>query len=419
MVLILQDQERQRLADLLMGLYDITDGSRSRRVFVENTAGLGRFISSLGLSSSNRIFAWELVGCTEKFGQLPERSSYHSLGALLNAILGLSDVGNEDAKFIASLIVRYSLIADPYYLETLRDQYDLNERVVREPPPDAIPPRPSLGKADNSPEFKVEINRVQELEAITNSADNFLDIHQLSGALYCAEAVARIETSDGKAIGTGFLIGPDWLLTNQHVLKKQSDLEEAVARFNFVNDFVGIPSKGKAVKIRTDCYFSSPEEKLDYALVRLQDRPIEKEKLATPNEIREKSMDELLRMGKHQGYLTVVARGFTEHHRVNIIQHPDGSPLKVVMTQNYVTHSTDSRVQYLADTMGGSSGSPIFNNQWEVVALHHSGTRLTEQLPQFIKPALKGSFLFNEGIPMRAILKDFELKGIDRHLQLR
>jgi V8-like Glu-specific endopeptidase len=108
---------------------------------------------------------------------------------------------------------------------------------------------------------------------------------------------------------------------------------------------------------------------------------------------------------------------FTEHSRVNIIQHPDGQPLKVVMTQNYVVYKTDSRVQYVADTMNGSSGSPVFNHKWEVVALHHSGRPYPpESLTEAAKKAWKGRFRVNEGIPMKAILQDFKDKGIDRYL---
>lgn len=65
---------------------------------------------------------------------------------------------------------------------------------------------------------------------------------------------------------------------------------------------------------------------------------------------------ELLRRGRHRGYLLVSPSLIVEHERVNIIQHPNGNPQKAVLTQNYVlsTMSAD-RVHYLADTMPGSS----------------------------------------------------------------
>ena len=64
---------------------------------------------------------------------------------------------------------------------------------------------------------------------------------------------------------------------------------------------------------------------------------------------------------------------------------------------------------YLADTQPGSSGSPVLNRHWEVVALHHSGgahppIKATVDLQKI----LKGHYKFNEGIPMRAIMPKIE-----------
>jgi endonuclease G len=74
-------------------------------------------------------------------------------------------------------------------------------------------------------------------------------------------------------------------------------------------------------------------------------------------------------------------------------------------------------LQYVADTMDGSSGSPVFNQNWEVVALHHSGApHPPDDLPSLAKKAWKGKFRVNEGIPIRAILDDLRAKGLDRQL---
>ncbi len=49
--------------------------------------------------------------------------------------------------------------------------------------------------------------------------------------------------------------------------------------------------------------------------------------------------------------------------------------------------------------MKGSSGSPVFNDDWEVVALHHAGGMLLE-------PETKRRYFRNEGILISAILDD-------------
>ena len=127
---------------------------------------------------------------------------------------------------------------------------------------------------------------------------------------------------------------------------------------------------------------------------------------------------ELLLQGKHRGYLLLAERFMREKERVNIIQHPDGQAMKVVLTQNYIAKDmSDSRLQYIADTMDGSSGSPVFNQDWEVIALHHSGKPYpADTIEVMTKKAWKRRFRVNEGIPVRAILKDFREKGLDRHL---
>jgi len=57
--------------------------------------------------------------------------------------------------------------------------------------------------------------------------------------------------------------------------------------------------------------------------------------------------------------------------RVYIIQHPNGSPKKIGMINNEIRFVDDDVVQYLTDTYAGSSGSPVFDERWRLVALHH------------------------------------------------
>ena len=64
-----------------------------------------------------------------------------------------------------------------------------------------------------------------------------------------------------------------------------------------------------------------------------------------------------------------------------------------------------TRVRYKNNTMGGSSGSPCFNADFQVVALHHSGD-----------PRTKGSAEYNEGIPCRAIRALLKSRGKDVEL---
>ena len=71
---------------------------------------------------------------------------------------------------------------------------------------------------------------------------------------------------------------------------------------------------------------------------------------------------------------------------------PVGEPLAAgylrdVNTQNY-------RIAYTVNTKGGSSGSPCFDLDWDLIAIHHEGNGFT-----------------NHGIPMRFILRFLETNG--------
>jgi len=377
-------------------------------------AGLNRFLTGIDLSGSPRTVAADIISRIEDFGFLEEAPTKHSLGALLAYLLTLPDLTADRKKFVANLIIKFALISDPVYVETLRTDYSISEAAVQPPATKSV--APVVSKASVSePSFTVEMPNQKGLEAIINSEDNFLDVSWLYGALYSAQAICRIEIPEETAKGTGFLVGPSLLITNHHVLKSREYVEDAVLRFDYRVDTLGIVAKpGRTFKLDPDQYKCSVAEKLDYALVGVKGKPLEEITV----EKSDMSLMDMVLKGKHRGFLVMRTEFIKENDRVNIIQHPDGRPMKAVMTQNYVVGDMlDSRVQYVADTMEGSSGSPVFNRKWEVVALHHSGTPYPpDEILDKVKKAWKGKFRVNEGIPMRAILKDITAEGWERLL---
>lgn len=82
---------------------------------------------------------------------------------------------------------------------------------------------------------------------------------------------------------------------------------------------------------------------------------------------------------------------------VNIIQHPNGGAMEVSLRFNQVVAVREQRIYYLADTEEGSSGSPVFDDSWRLVALHHSGGELDGN-GNLTRAA-------NVGIPVSAIRK--------------
>ena len=81
----------------------------------------------------------------------------------------------------------------------------------------------------------------------------------------------------------------------------------------------------------------------------------------------------------------------------NIIQHPGGGPKQIALYHNVVVFTDTLRVQYLTDTMPGSSGSPVFDSGWQLVAIHHAGGWLKQ-------PGKSDTRFCNEGIAVNALV---------------
>lgn len=402
----LTTNDRIKLAKTLEGVYEMQLGPAARFGLLDK-AGLRRFAPGTDLAAAPSVLAGVLISKLEPYGMLPNQPNYHALGALVNYVLIQPDTPQEDARFLAEVLVRYQLIADPGYLDGLRARYELDVQPARQVDSALLPPvePPDLAA---EPDFDPKVGDQEALERIVNSEDNFLDIDLLAGAIYTAQAVGRIELPSGRALGTGFLVGPDLIMTNFHVFKTKEVLERAVIRFDYQVNADGVVTQGRVFNFMPDFYISSPDTELDFALVRVKGEPLAERKMGPDDE----GLDylELLRRGRHRGYLLVSPAMIVEQERVNIVQHPNGNPQKVVLTQNYVlSNMSADRVHYLADTMPGSSGSPVLNNHWEVIALHHSGgAHPPQKALADLQKLLRGQYKFNEGIPMRAILPHIE-----------
>jgi endonuclease G len=65
-------------------------------------------------------------------------------------------------------------------------------------------------------------------------------------------------------------------------------------------------------------------------------------------------------------------------------------------------------MHYTTDTQPGSSGSPVFNDQWLVVALHHSGVPKTDKNGKVSRKNGEVEWIANEGVRISCIYKALE-----------
>lgn len=179
-------------------------------------------------------------------------------------------------------------------------------------------------------------------------------------------------------LATGSMVSPRLLLTNHHVLGSQEEAAGAVVRFDYQLGEEGKPLPTSVFGFVPDEFFVT-DALLDYTLVAVAPTAQEGTPLAHFG---------WNRLNPQQGK---ILRGYP----VNIIQHPEGDYKQIVLSNNRVLDLVDHYFLYEADTLPGSSGAPVFNRQWEVVALHRRG------VPCVVDGAVltRGNRPWHEGIP--------------------
>lgn len=186
------------------------------------------------------------------------------------------------------------------------------------------------------------------LEKIMGAKSTLLPISFLEQGMQCAKAVVRIDV--GNALGSGFLIAGNWVITNNHVLPDIAAAASAKIQFNYQKNLAGLDMAFEEFTIAKGDgnFFTSKDD--DWSFVKLNGDANAK-----------------------YGALNLAGTAAAKDDFVNIIQHPAGGPKQIALYHNVVTSVDDKYVFYLTDTLPGSSGSPAFNSEWEVVALHHWG----------------------------------------------
>jgi hypothetical protein len=199
---------------------------------------------------------------------------------------------------------------------------------------------------------------------------------------------------DGLGTGTGWLVTPRLILTSRHVVAARNrnedpataedfDLQgkELIAWFDYHREGEHKGPIAKAVAV------VDHDEQLDYALLRLEDG----EGLADRSQM-------LLAENP------TLQRGA----RLNIIQCPGGGPLRFAIRNNFYVGKGERpyQVRYLTDTNSGSSGSPVLDDSWKVVALHRGAKEITPKAYEAEAGQMKIVKFHNEGIAIQEILSN-------------
>lgn len=218
------------------------------------------------------------------------------------------------------------------------------------------------------------------LEAIIGRVSNLLPAWFLEVGAANSRAVCLIQASGtnykqqrGSWKGTGFLVAPNILLTNHHVLNSESVAGNSTCLFDFQMNVDGSERETRSFQLDPNRLFiTSPVSGggLDFTFVWINDQP-----------------------GSSFGTVRLERNQFaiSEKERANIISHPDGKQKTVTLQDNVVDWQDNVVVHYTSDTKPGSSGACVCNNEWKLVALHHASRRSPD------------GNLRNEGIKVSAI----------------
>jgi len=221
------------------------------------------------------------------------------------------------------------------------------------------------------------------LKRIMGKSD-LVGISYLELGLLAARPVCRIQIMSPfgrpEGYGTGFLVGPNLLLTNNHVLYTAELARKSFAEFEFEQDINGQQKTSKSFNLRPDEVFVTDPD-MDFTLVSVA--PVTTEGIELTNY-------GLLRLVEDTGK---VLNG----EYVSIIQHPEGDLKQCCLRENEVVDIFDNWLHYMTDTQPGASGSPVFNDQWLVVGLHHSGVPMKDA---------QGNILKTDGQPYRESIDD-------------
>lgn len=224
-----------------------------------------------------------------------------------------------------------------------------------------------------------------ELQRVVGN-DDLLPFYVLELGAALGRAVCKLGFDDERD-GTGFLIAPDILVTNNHVIPTPERAREARCIFDYQLNVNRKPQETVTYRLDPDTLFitSNAQSGLDYTFVRID--PAAGARYAP--------------IPASRGSFTTLEKEFAY-----IVQHPDGKMKRVALRENQIIGDSGVTIHYLADAQGGSSGSPVFNNDWQLIGLHHAAR--VRETPDDAVPGGKRVEYFNEAIKISAIAAHLE-----------
>jgi endonuclease G len=225
-------------------------------------------------------------------------------------------------------------------------------------------------------------------ERIYGSTIDFVSVAFLARGVKAAQAVGRVAFRDGQAQGSGVMVSDRLFLTNNHVIGSSDAADQFCVEFDYELDPADRPmGPTRFTFAPSDFFLTDGTDDLDYTLIAVGPR------ISGPKEL--------------SSFGWCPLSGAKDKHALgevaNIVQHPDGRYKEVVLRENRLVSRLSRVLHYVADTEPGSSGSPVFNNEWRIIALHHWGGPWRQRADDQGRPV---PLEVNEGIRVSAIISE-------------
>ena len=240
-----------------------------------------------------------------------------------------------------------------------------------------------------------------KLERVIRPSTPVFDVVVLQHNLQmAARRVCRIERN-AQPLGTGFLVGPNLVLTAGYVVeglyKGGAHVDDFACRFDYLVTADQQVNAGIAVSLGQDWL-------VDYAPYSKVDMSSNSAELPKPDELSYALLSLAENVGEDRGWFSLrespdnVALGSS----LTILQHIKGTPQKVALVDNSVSqyNSNRTRLYYHNETGPGSSGAPCLDMSFKAVAMH-SG----------VKRGIDGKNHYQFGIPLKAVVDLLDQRG--------
>jgi S1-C subfamily serine protease len=279
----------------------------------------------------------------------PEERSWTTLGTLLRTLLEAGTLGLEDVATVSGLIELRGLYRDAAARARFCATYGIPDR----------PPAASAGAIGPDIDWQGPTDRV-ELQGFFGPTPTDFTLAFLQGAVRRARSVCKISFPVQGRTGTGVLVAPDLVLTNHHVVFGEEGDEQAIEALGreCVVAFEGLGGTGGDATASGSLDQQSRaivarDRALDFALLRLSAA------LASAPGLEPAPLADKRPL---------------EKDGLNLLHHPAGAAMRVSTTDAGVTRVLDGPgyLQYVTRSAPGSSGAPCFDDDWQVIALHHA-----------------------------------------------